>query len=75
MRKVIVVWSDSNTLHGWQYGEYRAELAECETLGFITEETDDKLVVSQTVSGYGAHMGITVIAKGCIKSIKELRVR
>ena len=75
MRKVIVEWVDSNTLHGWQYGEYPTELARCETLGFVMEETGEKLVVAQTISGYGAHMGITVIAKGCIKSIKEVRVR
>ncbi len=75
MKKVIVEWFDSNVLHGWQYGEYDAELALCETLGFIIEETDSKLVLAQTVSGYGAHMGVTVIAKGCIKSVREMRVK
>ena len=75
MQKVLVEWLDSNSLHGWQYGEYPAELALCETIGYIKEETDEKLAVVQTISSFGAHMGITVIAKGCIKSVKELRVK
>lgn len=75
MRRVEVRWKDSNALHGWQYGEYKADLAPCETLGYITEETEDKLVLAQTISEYGAHMNILIIAKGCIESIKELRVK
>jgi hypothetical protein len=75
MKKVIVNWLDSNTLHGWQYGEYPVELAQCETIGFMVEEDDERLVIAQTVSNYGAHMGITIIAKGCIKSIRELRIK
>ncbi len=75
MKKVIVCWNDSNFLHGWQYGEYSAELAPCETLGFIIEETEEKLVIAQTISKFGAHMGIIVIDKGCIRSIKELRMK
>ena len=75
MKIVRVEWRDSNTLHGWQYGEQETELAKCETIGFLIKEDDDKLVVAQTVSSYGAQMGITVIAKGCIKSIKEMRIK
>ena len=72
---VLVEWLDSNELHGWQYGEYPAELAYCKSLGYIIDNTDEKLVLSQTISDYGAHMGITIIAKGCVKYIKELRIR
>ena len=74
-KMVLVKWVDSNTLHGWQYGEYPAELAICETLGFVIEDTDEKLVIAQTVSEYGAHMGITIIAKGCLRQEKEIRVK
>ena len=63
-RMVLVKWVDSNVLHGWQYGEYPAELALCETLGFLINEDDQKLVVAQTISKVGANMGVTIIAKG-----------
>lgn len=75
MKKIVAKWWDSNILHDWQVGEYKAELALCETMGYIVEETGEKLVLAQTISAFGAHMGVIIIAKGCIKSIKELRVK
>ena len=75
MKILKVSWYDSNVLHGWQYGEYPAELALCTSIGFLKEETDTKMVLLQTISEYGAELGATVIAKGCIKSVKEMRVK
>ena len=76
MRKVIVEWVDSNELHGWQMeGEVSCGLAMCESVGCIKSEDNDKLILIQTTSNYGAHMGVLAIPKGCIKSIKELRVK
>ena len=75
MKKVLVKWWDSNVLHGWQSGEYETELALCETLGFLCEETEKKLVIAQTVSKYGAYLGVVIIARGCVESVREVRVR
>ena len=76
MRKVEINWVDSNVTHGWQMdGELPCSLATCESLGYIKDEDNDKLVLVQTISNEGACMGVLAIPKGCIKSIKELRVK
>ena len=76
MKKVLIEWVDSNILHGWQMdGEAPCDLARCESLGYVKGEDDNKIVLSQTKSDYGAHMGVLAIPKGCIKSIKELRLK
>ena len=76
MRKVLIEWVDSNVLHGWQMeGEATCDLAICESMGYVKEEDADKIVLSQTKSNYGAHMGVLAIPMGCIKSIKELRIK
>ena len=76
MKKVIIKWEDSNVVHGWQInGETPYELALCESIGYMPVEYDDKLVLIQTISNFGAYMGVLSIPKGCIKSIKELRLK
>ncbi len=76
MKKVIVKWEDSNVVHGWQMnGETPYELALCESIGYVQFEDDIKLALIQTISNFGAYMGVLSIPKGCIKSIKELRVK
>lgn len=76
MKKVLIEWVDSNILHGWQMeGEFPCSLAECETIGYIKDEDEDKIVVTQTVSSYGANMGVLAIPMGCVKSVKELRLK
>lgn len=75
MRKVLVTWLDSNTLHGWQYGEYDTNLPHCESIGFVKQDDFEKLVLVQSTSDYGAHMNVTVIPKACIKSVRELRIK
>ena len=76
MKKVLVEWVDSNILHGWQMeGEIPCDLANCESIGYLKNEDTEKVVLSQTQSNYGAHMGVLAIPKGCITSIKELRLK
>ena len=76
MKRVEINWVDSNIFHGWQLeGEQSCGLAVCKSLGYIKSEDDEKIVLTQTQSSYGAHMGVLAIPKGCIKSIKEMRMK
>ena len=74
-RRVEVTWVDSNCLHGWQEPEVKTEIAEVSSLGFLISEEESKLTLAPSVSEYGLIFNPIAIPKGCIKSIKELRLR
>ncbi len=75
MRKVIVEWYDSNIVHGWQPHSESCNVALCESMGFLKEDTTEKIVLLQSWSNFGFEMGRMAIPRGCIKSIKELRLK
>ena len=73
----LVEWIDSSSLGAvWVEKEEVDTLLvkDCVTIGFLFYEDSEVIKLVQSV-GSDCVMNITVIPKGCIKSIKELRVR
>lgn len=75
MKRVIVGWFDSNVMHGWQPNSESVNVAVCESIGYLKEDTKEKIVLLQCISNFGFEMGKMAIPKGCIKSIRELRLK
>ena len=74
MKHVEIEWEDANILHGWQ-GEPDCPLATSKESGWIWYEDIDKVIIVRGYSAYGLYNSPMAIPRGCIKSIKELRVK
>ena len=76
-RKMFLIeWSDSCAEHGWQSENDVSNVpATCWTVGFIVRDGLHGLTVAPTVSNQGLTLDPLTIPKGCIQSIKQLRVR
>ncbi len=76
MKIVKIEWVDSNIMHGWQPLDiFEGRLALCESVGYLYEETDELVTLTMGASDLGSIIETLSIPRGCIKSIKELRVR
>ena len=76
-KMVLVEWNDIAVVHGWVcIAEAREdEFACCQSVGFLIEDNDDKIILALSVSDYGNVFERQVIPREAIKSIKKLRVR
>jgi len=77
MKRVEVIWQDANEMHGWAVGEeVRLDgLPTVTSVGFLFLEDDDKIILVSSQSSFGAYIGRLSIPKGCVKSIRELRIK
>jgi len=76
MRVVLISWLDSNVTHGWDLkDDVVNDVAHCETAGIVYAEDEDKITVVLAESDCDSTLERLTIPKGCIKSIRELRVR
>ncbi len=75
MKKVLIEWVDANIQHGWQGDTSDCNIALTEELGYLIEEDNDKIIVARGISQYGLYNSPMAIPRGCIKSIKELRLK
>lgn len=76
-KMVLIEWVDSNIMHGWRISEEANEdtVAHCKTVGFLKSQDDEKITLVMGESDFGSVIECITIPKGCIKSIKELRVK
>ena len=77
MKKVEVTWVDANIMHDWALKQEVEQdgLPTVKSMGYLFMEDDDKIVIVMGWSNYGAYIERKAIPKGCIKSIKELRIK
>lgn len=74
-KMILVEWTDVSVAHGWGCGDEGAETAECKSVGFLRLEDETKIQMAMAVSNLGNVFEVMSIPKGCIKSIRELRVK
>lgn len=77
MKMVLIEWVDSNILHGWITIEdaKRANIALSQSVGFLLWEDNEKVIIVFSKSDSDSVLEVKAIPRGCIKSIKELRVK
>ena len=75
LNMVLVYWQDSNMMHGWRDDCSKDKLANCQTVGILKVDDEDKLVLAMSESDENSFLETITIPKGCIKSVKQLRVR
>uniref|UniRef100_A0A6M3JJJ6 Putative structural protein n=1 Tax=viral metagenome TaxID=1070528 RepID=A0A6M3JJJ6_9ZZZZ len=75
MRIVKVKWVDSNIIHGWQSNIDDCDVALSDEVGFLVKENEETIILARGVSQYGLLNSPMAIPKGCIKSIKEMRLK
>ena len=80
-RPVLVEWMDS--CH-WSPGTWvdldpleHDEASACDvvTVAFLVQETDDALVLAQSITEANDGTGMFVIPKSCVRSVRELRAK
>jgi len=76
MKKVLIEWNDTGVIHGWLCQESNGDsIAHCESVGFLIKENDEGITICFGISDQGLVMEKKTIPRGCIKSIKELRLK
>ena len=69
---VIVEWVDARSTDAWEDADDPiVEPLRCRTRGMLIAETDNKIVVAQTVGHDGSRCGTIAIPKVCITSVKR----
>ena len=76
-KMVLIEWLDSNIMHGWRTEEEVKEdiLAHCKTIGFLIAQNDKCITLTMGISDFGSVLESITIPKGCIKSMRELRLK
>ena len=75
--RVEIEWVDSNIMHDWASEDEVSldKLPSCFSVGYFFSEDDEKVIITMGYSNYGLYIIRKAIPKGCIKSIKELRIK
>ncbi len=76
-RKIVLIeWDDTSVIHGWfSPTDISGGIAHCQSVGFWVKEDEESITISFAVSDQDLVMEKKTIARGCIKSIKEMRVK
>lgn len=61
-----IKWMDAEGSEGWHRKGHDYEMCICHCIGFVVHETDDLLVIAQTVAKDGMHNNRSKIPKACI---------
>ncbi len=73
---VLIAWNDSNVIHGWMPKDCNNDnVAHCRTVGILQAEDDKKVTVALGESDCGSVFEKLTIPRGCIVSMRELRVK
>jgi len=72
---VKVKWIDSSIQHGWQEDINGCCVALCDDVGYLVGEDDEKIILARGVSNAGFFNSPLAIPKGCVKYIKEMRLK
>ncbi len=75
MKHVQIEWIDANIQHGWQADHEDCHSAESFESGWILYEDETEIVIVRGYSKYGLYNSPMAIPKGCIKSVRELRLK
>ena len=75
MRIVKVNWVDSNIQHGWQGDINDCCVALCDDVGYLVDKDDEKIILARGISQTGYLNSPMAIPRGCILSIKEMRLK
>lgn len=70
MKPVIIKWVDITTELIWNDSTPKVKPMEFTSIGFLSEETDQYVVVSDTDGDWGQY---TAYPKGCIIEMRELK--
>ena len=76
MQIAMIEWEDSCSETGWHRKDAGIDVAaKCITVGFLTCEDNDKVVISLSSCLTTGNIGDTMtIPRGCIKRIRKLKV-
>ena len=73
---VLIDWVDSNCIHGWRPDDCKNDiLATCRSVGILKYVDDDKVTIALSESDCDSIFETLTIPRGCIKSMRYLRVR
>jgi len=73
---VLVEWLDSNVTHGWRPdGCELVDVAHCRVVGIWKGEDNNKVEIALGDSDCESKFETITIPKGCIITIKELRIK
>ena len=77
MKRVEVECVDTNIMHGWAGKDEVStdNLPDTWFMGYVFSEDSEKLILVMGYSNYGLYIERVTIPRGCIKSVKELRVK
>ena len=75
MRIVKVNWTDSSIQHGWQADVNECFVALCDDVGYLVDEDDEKIILARGISNADFLNSPMAIPRGCIRSIKEMRLK
>ena len=75
LKRLEVEFNDSNFMHGWEGNDTKDDLALATVIGYLKSEDNEQLTLIMAVSNFGLRFAKFTIPKGCIKSIKELRIK
>ncbi len=76
MKKIEIEWVDTGVVHGWLCPDHQANsIAHCHSIGYKLDETEEGITIAFAISDQGLVMEKKTIPMGCIKGIKELRVK
>lgn len=77
MKMLLVEFVDSRIGHGWMQKDeaFTETLPLCKIIGFKCSENAESLTLVMGISDSGMMIECFSIPQGCIKSIRELRVK